>query len=84
MDVVRSLEAIETRKDLARYVLLLRESLLTDADGWENATLERFLEALSSWISDMEGYFKNRGVAEPDQLDWHLVGQMLYAASIYE
>lgn len=77
-------DSIQTRHDLARFVHALRESLLSDPETWENQTLDRYLEALAAWIADMEGYFKNQGVPEPEQPDWRLVGQMLFAASIYE
>lgn len=84
MDTLQARDSIQTRYDLARFVRALREDLLENGDAWENLTLERFLEALAAWISDMEGYFKNQEIPEPEQPDWHLVGQMLYAASIYE
>jgi hypothetical protein len=84
MDVVEARDSIETRQDLARFVLALRHDLLNNEDAWENPTLDRFLEALAAWIADMEGYFKNQNVPEPDRPDWRLVGQMLFAASIYE
>jgi hypothetical protein len=84
MDVVQVRDSIETRHDLARFVLALRDDLLNNHDAWENTTLEQFLEALAGWIGDMEGYFQNQGIPEPEQPDWQLVGQMLFAASIYE
>jgi hypothetical protein len=77
-------DSVKTREDLARFVLALRDDLLSHEDAWENATLARFLEALGAWIGDMQGYFKNQGIPEPEQPDWRLVGHMLFAASIYE
>ena len=84
MDVVEARDSIKTRQDLGRFVLALRDDLLNNGDAWENPTLDRFLDALAAWIADMEGYFKNQNKVEPDQPDWSLVGQMLFAASIYE
>jgi hypothetical protein len=51
---------------------------------WENATLERFLEALIRYLGDLDGYFFNRGEPVPDQPDWHLIALLLIAASGYE
>ncbi|MGH8838419.1 MAG: DUF7660 family protein [Jiangellaceae bacterium] len=84
MDLIEARDSIRTRQDLARFVNALRHDLLNNGDAWENATLDRYLEALAAWIADMEGYFKNQGISAPERPDWHLVGQMLFAASIYE
>lgn len=84
MDLLDARDSIETRQELAAFVQALREDLLEHEETWENPTLERFLGALAGWIADMEGYFRNQGIAEPEQPDWQLVGRMLFAASIYE
>jgi len=42
------------------------------------------LEALARWIQDSPGYFKNQGLAEPDQPSWALLATMLGGAKIYE
>ena len=83
MDPV-DVDAVQTRGDLAVFVLALREDLLGNQAAWENPTLERFLEALAAWCTDMPGYFLNRGVEQPEQPDWSLVARMLMAASVYE
>ncbi len=46
MDILEARDTIKSRSDLARFVYLLREDLISSPDKWENATLERFLEAL--------------------------------------
>jgi hypothetical protein len=83
MDPV-DVDAVRTREDLATFVLALREDLLASQVAWGNPTLERFLEALAAWCTDMPGYFRNRGVEQPEQPDWNLVARMLMAASVYE
>lgn len=77
-------DSVQTREDLATFVLALCQDLLANQDAWENPTLERFLEALAAWCADMPGYVLNHGVEQPDQPDWNLVAQMLMAASTYE
>ena len=85
MELLRREESVQTRTDLAGFVDALREDLHTsDDDSWENPTLERYLEALSAWIRDMPGYFKNQGIAEPREPSWGLVAKILHAAKIYE
>jgi hypothetical protein len=84
MDLAQAADSIRTRQDLAQFVLALHGDLLTNRGRWENQDLERFLEAMAAWISDMDGYFLNQGIAEPERPSWGLVGQMLLAASMYE
>lgn len=84
MNLVNKAHAVQSRQDLAAFVLELRENLLADDTEWENPPLERFLEALAAWCTDMPGYFHNLGRPQPQQPDWNLVAQMLLAASIYE
>lgn len=55
-----------------------------ESSNWENITLPQFLEALAAWTDGMDGYFRNQGMAEPEQPSWWLIAQMLTAATIYE
>jgi len=84
MDISERTKAVQTREDLAAFVLALRDDLTTGGSRWENATLDSYLEALASWCADMPGWFENAGRTMPGQPDWNLVAQMLLAASIYE
>jgi hypothetical protein len=45
--------------------------------GWENPTLERFLDALATYATDA-----GHQIQEPPQ--WHTFAQLLAAAKIYE
>ena len=84
MDLAGRIDSIASRDDLADFVQALRDDLMTDPQSWENATLERFLEALAAWIRDMDGSFQNEGMSMPMQPSWRLVGDMLLAAKLYE
>lgn len=76
---------VTSRDDLRRFVgQMLADFVGSGVLEWENATLERFLEALGGYLGDLDGYFRNRGEAVPDQPDWHLVALLLLAASGYE
>ena len=77
-------EEIQTRDDLVAFVQALSRDLKARPEGWENATLETFLDALASWTEDMDGYYRNRGQEIPKNPTWKTVGQMLAAARVYE
>ena len=84
MELHKQVERINSRHDLIAFIEALRDDLLQHPGDWENRTLERFLEALAAWSTDMDGYFQNRGEQVPSQPSWRLLGEMLNAAKIYE
>ncbi|MCX4966695.1 hypothetical protein OHA98_17980 [Streptomyces sp. NBC_00654] len=75
---------VTTRADLVSYIRQLSQEAGVPSSGWENQSLDRYLEALSSWTNDMDGYFINRGESVPDRPDWSLIASMLRAACFYE
>ena len=76
--------AIASREDFIAFVSALRRDLLRDPDGWENPTLDRYLDALAAWGEDLDGFFANRGEPTPTEPSWRLFGMMLLAAKYYE
>ena len=78
------IENISTREDLADYIKCLElESVAVDCD-WENIQLDRYLEAMSGWVSDMDGFYKNAGLNMQDEPMWRIFARMLTAAAYYE
>ena len=68
-------DAVVSRLDLVAFI----EGMSREASEWPNNELDVFLEALSAWIGDMDGWFHNRGEHVPSQPDWRLT-----AATVYE
>jgi len=62
-------------------VITTIDELLSDfkvnPKGWENPTLERYLEAMGAWLKDSRN-------SEKEQPSWELIADMLRAAKIYE
>ncbi|HEX4945574.1 MAG TPA: hypothetical protein VFZ34_02770, partial [Blastocatellia bacterium] len=56
------------------------ETLIADCcdstDGWENISLEHFLEAIHAWAVDSNSL--------PEQPDWRCIAQLLVAGKNYE
>ncbi|MGW8768673.1 DUF7660 family protein [Streptomyces sp. NPDC055815] len=75
---------VRTRADLVAYIKQLSQEAEVQTNGWENQSLDRYLEALSAWTNDMDGYFINCGEPAPDRPDWGLIADMLRAACFYE
>jgi len=78
-------DTVATREQLARFVEAFREDLLANPEQWENATLERFLSALASYLEDVPGYLRNSGSdLSPDAASWQLFAVLLAGARVYE
>lgn len=73
-----------TRANLSGFLEQLADSYIEQPEKWENNSIEDFLRAWSAWLTDMDGYFKNRGEEVPTEPSWQLIAQMLLAARIYE
>jgi len=76
--------AVRSRKDFVAFVKAMAKNLRDDPASWENTKLDYFLDALSAWVEDMEGYYLNQGKPVPKQPDWKVVADMLLAAKMYE
>ena len=77
-------EMVSTREDLAAFVHRMYLDFAAAPHKWENQTLDRFLEALSAWISASPNMWANHGLPEPEQPDWAWVALALSAARYYE
>jgi hypothetical protein len=85
MELHELVETINTRQDLAEFIQALLRDLETNQQEWENPQLERYLDALAAWTTDMDGYFRNvHGHPGPEQPTWRIIGYMLLAARTYE
>jgi hypothetical protein len=84
MRLAEQIATIETKADLVAFIEALTRDLTTNPNEWENATLERYLTALASWLEDSDGYYRNRGMDPPKTPSWTNVVDMLIAAKMYE
>lgn len=54
------------------------------SNSWKNNDLSSYLEAISSWIEDMDGFYENMGKSLPENINWSVFADILMAARIYE
>jgi len=76
---------VTDRKSFEEFVSLLLEDFKKNKGNWENNSLELFLEAMSAYTADLDGYYKN---IEPDQNadipTWKVFADIMRGAVIYE
>ena len=84
MELHEQISTVSSQEDLVKFISALRSDLAANPETWENPTLERFLEAMESWVSSMDAYYKNTNQRLPDPPSWKVFADILYAAKIYE
>ena len=76
---------IKTKKDFEFFLEKLYSSLKSNPENWENITLEDFLEALTAYTKDLEGYYKNWNIShDTEKPSWKMFSDILLGARIYE
>lgn len=84
MNMKTRVDAVVSRDDFVEFVKELRCNLAEHAEEWQNRTLDDFLEALSAWVQDMDGYYKNSGLPVPTVPTWKTLAEIVLAAKYYE
>ncbi|QDQ25894.1 hypothetical protein FNU76_05750 [Chitinimonas arctica] len=84
MDLKLKTDTVSSRDDFIEFVDALRLDLSTNRTKWQNASLDDFLEALSAWVQDMDGYYLNNNLPIPTSPEWKTIAEMMLAAKFYE
>jgi len=76
---------VSNRQEFVKFIDLLRKDFLANPESWENKTLPDFLEALSAYADDIQGYYDNIGqVTDANQPAWQVFADIFKGAIIYE
>jgi len=75
---------IKSKNDLIDFLSFLSKDRQDNLDEWENNTIEEYLISISSWIEDMDGYYKNNNLPIPNDENWSLIATLFYIGKIYE
>lgn len=80
----RRLEAM-TRVEFIKFLSELQRDLMENPEEWENQNLSDFLEAMSGYAKDIDGYYENIGQnIDVDQPTWRLFADILKGVKTYE
>ncbi|GAA1927546.1 hypothetical protein GCM10009716_39390 [Streptomyces sodiiphilus] len=80
-----TLNDIQSREDLARFLAALAERMRDGSLTVENATTESFVDSAGRWTRSMDGFFANV-IKEPvpETPDWAMIAAIFRAALVYE
>ena len=77
---------IKTREDFIEFMATFVKSIKSGSPI-ENNTVELYLDAVASWVEDMDGYYENMGLANEvnlETMNWRVLADILIAATMYE
>ena len=76
---------VTDRKSFVTFLNLLSKDFSENPQEWENKRLEDFLEALSAYTEDIQGYYDNMKMdVDANQPNWKTFADIFMGARIYE
>jgi len=85
MTIIDQALGVTSRTALAEFVDRLRHEIVAHPEGFENVTLENYLEALAAYLRDLLGFVRNnRWPGTADEATWQLIAAVIAGAAVYE
>lgn len=76
---------VSDRKTFVTLIELLRADFLNNPNGWENRTIDDFLDAFARYTEDVQSYYDNTNQNVNANIpDWKVFADIFKGASIYE
>ncbi len=82
--LLSELDNVSTKDDFSLFLKRMVSDFNDHYDDWENQDLPSFLEAMSGWVEEMDGYYDNQEKAFPNDINWKVIANIFYAAKYYE
>ena len=74
-----------TKQEFILFIENLRTDFIENKKQWENKTIEDYLEAISRYTEDIDGYYKNTNQdINLEKVDWKVFANILKGSSIYQ
>ena len=74
-----------TKKEFIQFIENLRLDFIQNKEQQENKTIEDYLEAISRYTEDINGYYKNTNQdIDLKEIDWKVFSDILKGSSMYE
>lgn len=84
MKINEMIENVKSKEDFISFINRLSKDNQINNDEWENKDILSYLEGVSSWVEDMDGYYKNMKLDVPINIDWRFIATLFYVGKIYE
>lgn len=84
MNIYKEIKNVKSKDEFLRFLEILSKDRKSNAQEWDNKSIEDYLLSIQSWIEDMEGYYDNNNLEVPQNIDWNFIATILYIGKIYE
>lgn len=84
MKINEMIENVKSKEDFISFINRLSKDNQINNDEWVNKDILSYLEGVSSWVEDMDGYYKNMKLDVPINIDWRFIATLFYVGKIYE
>ncbi len=76
---------VTNRQSFIEFIDLLRKDIVDNPEGYQNKKLDDFLEALSSYANNIQGYYDNiKQIVNADEPNWQTFADIFKGATLYE
>lgn len=74
-----------TKQEFIQFINNLKTDFIENKKQWGNTTIEAYLEAMSRYVEDIPGYYKNTNQnIDLENINWKVFSDILKGSSIYE
>ena len=73
----KMLGKIKSKEEFIRFMELYISTV-------EDSSVKCYLDSVTAWVQDMDGYYINTGKEMPKNIDWNFIANLFYVGSIYE
>lgn len=74
-----------SKQEFIQFIENLKLDFIENKEQWENKTIEDYLEAISHYVEDIDGYYKNSNQdINLEKVNWKVLSDILKGSSIYE
>lgn len=84
MKINEMIENVKSKQDFISFINRLSNDNQINNDEWENKDILSYFEGVSSWVEDMDGYYKYMKLDVPTNIDWRFIATLFYVGKIYE
>lgn len=84
MKINELIENVKSKEDFISFINQLSNDNQINSNEWENKDIFSYLEGVSAWVEDMDGYYKNMKLEAPTDIDWKFIATLFYVGKIYE
>ena len=81
---LKSTEWIKTKSDFVEFMNLIVDDYNENGKSWENKNLQDFIAAMAVYSNDVDGFYKNDKLGNPEIPTWKIFADIIMGSRIYE